>query len=75
MKQLKRISLSKVSGFLTDPEMKKVTGGYGDDGDCCRYTCWITLDCSKSDTLNISQSACWDVMDSMCDYGFSIQPC
>ena len=30
MKQLKKISLSKVSGFLSDSEMKKVIGGgYG----------------------------------------------
>ena len=41
MKQLKKISLRSVSEFITEPEMKRVTGGYegtGPGSPCYSFT-------------------------------------
>ena len=78
----KKWTVKNVPNRLSDNQMKHVVAGnsYGDDDDyggtpCCSYKCWMTLECFKENTLNMSQDDCWDVMDSMCDYGFSIQAC
>ena len=39
MGQLKKFSLRRVSEFLTEPEMKRVTGGY-DTGNTCWHRCY-----------------------------------
>ena len=43
MKQLKKFSMRSVSEFLTEPEMKRVVGGY--TGWCCTYQNGIDWGC------------------------------
>ena len=50
MVQLKKFSLRSVSEFLTEPEMKRVAGGYdGECGDGTDRGCWV-ISCGNGDT-------------------------
>ena len=56
MRELKKISLRSVSEFLTEPEMKRVTGGYG-SGTCCWHST-TSCDCRVSKTEALFMAGC-----------------
>ena len=72
---MNKINYNSLKKVLSLKDMKNILGGSGgnESSECC---CWFKCaDPWFEGMCDLSQNACWDMMERDCAGSFTIQPC